>query len=570
MGAAAGLAAAGGVRAEGAASTPSPSSKALPAGDFEIVSRGGRDYGAALDALRAYALSELTQIGLPGMTFCVTDLEGFTATLALGWADRERRTPLTSGRLFQIGSISKSFIALTILALSDQGKIDLSAPASTYLPEAPWPETPVTVAQVLSHMAGLPDGAPIFPRTPDGRLWSGFAPGSRFSYSNTGFDLLGRIIERATDMPHQDAVDRFVRAKLGLTDMAGTISPRRRGDFAVGYWAKNQMAPSNPPGDPLEAAYWTPEDTPAGSIGATSGQMAVYLRALMRIARGEGAPVVSDAAGRRFATGVIAAPEFGPGARYACGVAVSPVDGAPALHHTGGMMSFSSSFHADPAAGVACFASVNARLGAYRPRRTTAYALELLRAVKAGAPLPKAPDALAPYRIKDSAPFVGTFVGPDSAFTLTAAPLGLMAMTAEGSTLAVPEGEGGSRLILGQSSLARYGLDTVRENGRVVGFWWGQTLFGRDKAPVQPAPAAALKPLAGAYLNRDPWVGLADIHSRGESLVLEGGGVLKDRGGYWSLDKDPGGVERLRFEGPLNGHATRLSASGADLLRLTT
>jgi CubicO group peptidase (beta-lactamase class C family) len=347
-------------------------------------------------------------------------------------------------------------------------------------------------------MAGLPDGAPIFPRTPDGRLWSGFVPGSKFSYSNTGFDLLGRIIERATDMPHQEAVDRFVRAKLGITGMAGTISEGRRGDFAVGYWAQNQMAAANLPGDPLEAAYWTPEDTPAGSIGATSGQMAVYLRALMRIGRGEGAPVLSDASARRFATGVIAAPDFGPGARYACGVAVSPVDGVPCLHHTGGMMSFSSSFHADPAAGVACFASVNARLGPYRPRRTTAYAIELLRAVKAGAPLPKAPDAMAPYRVKDPAPFVGRFVAREGDFVLAAAPLGLKVTTSDGSTLAFPEGEGGSRFVVDHPLLARHGLDAVRENGRVVGFWWGEMLFGRDKAPVQPAPAAALKPMAGA------------------------------------------------------------------------
>jgi CubicO group peptidase (beta-lactamase class C family) len=567
MGAAMGLATAGTAQAATGGADGSPPTPTLPAGDFTVLSPGARDYGPALAALRAYALEELTQLGLPGMTLCVTDRDGFTATLALGWADVEGRVPVTAGHRFQIGSISKSFIALTILALADAGKIDLDAPAAAYLPEAPWPATPITVAQLLSHSGGLPDDAPIFPRTAEGRLWSGFKPGSKFSYSNTGFRLLGLIIERATGMPHQDAVSRFVRGKLGLSAMAGTISPARRAEFAVGYWPWAYDAVAQAPRARLEFASWDPEDNPAGSIGATSSEMAVYLRALLAIGAGRGAPVLSDAAAGRFAKGVIAADEFGPGARYACGVAVVPVDSAPALHHTGGMMAFSSSFHADPAAGVACFASVNARLGSYRPRLTTAYAVRLMRAVRAGKPLPAAPDALGRFRVKDSAPYLGTFASLSGGFTLSAAPVGLSVKTDDGVALAYPDGEG--RFVVDHPILVRHGLDAVRENGKVTGYWWGETLFGRDKPIAAPAPSPALAPMAGVYLNRDPWVGGAEILVRADRLVLEGGGPLTDHGGWWSLDKDPGGVERLSFEAKLNGRFTRLNASGWDMLRLT-
>jgi len=566
MGAAFGLAAAGTARASAPGAEPPALSPILPAGDFTVLSRGGRDYGPALAALRAYALDELTEIGLPGMTLCVTDSDGFAATLALGWADIDARIPVNTGHRFQIGSISKSFIALTVLALADSGKINLDAPAATYLPEAPWPATPITVGQLLSHTGGLPDESPIFPRNTDGRLWSGFRPGSKFSYSNTGFHLLGLIIERATGMPHQAAVSKFVRDKLGLTAMAGTISPARRAEFAVGYWPSAFDAVANPPRARLEFASWDPEDNPAGSIGATSGEMAVYLRALLAMGAGRGAPVLSDAAARRFATGVIAADEFGPGARYACGVAVVPLDGAPALHHTGGMMAFSSSFHADPAAGVACFASVNARLGPYRPRLTTAYAVRLMRAVRAGKPLPPPPDALGHFRVKAPAPYLGTFVSTMGRFSLSAAPLGLSVKTDDGLALAYPDGA--DRFVVDHPILARHGLDAVREEGKVVGFWWGEALFGRDKPTPPPPPLAALVPLAGVYLNRDPWVGGAEILVRGDRLVMEGGGPLTDHGGWWSLDKDPGGVERLSFEAKLGGQFTRLNASGWDMLRL--
>ena len=109
----------------------------------------------------------------------------------------------------------------------------------------------------------------------------------------------------------------------------------------------------------------------------------------------------------------------------------------------------------------------------------------------------------------------------------------------------------------------------VRDRGRVVGLWWQEPLLpggGRGPRPrARRGPAA----YAGTYLNRDPWVGSADVHVRGSRLWLEGGGPLVDRGDYWSLEKDPGGVERFSFEARLNGRYQRLSASGRDLLRVT-
>jgi CubicO group peptidase (beta-lactamase class C family) len=543
---------------------------AAPDGPFQIRAAGaGHDYTEALVALRDYARAELTAVGLPGMTLSVTDAEGFTAVLALGWADVDRRMPMTPDRYFQIGSISKSFIALTVLSLADQGKIDLDAPLGRYLPDVPLPPEPVTVAQVLSHTSGLPDGAPLFPRTPDERLWCGFAPGLRFSYSNTGYGLLGRLIERVSPPDDfQAAVVRQVREKLGLLPMRGAIGQAGRAQFAVGYWPWDRVAAASLPGARLQFASWDEEDSPAGSMGATSEQMATYLRALIRLGRGQGAPVLSDAAARRFATPVIPAhADFGPGAHYACGVAIQPVDGVPCLHHTGGMMAFSSSFHVDPAAGVASFASVNARNEGYRPRLTTAYAVRLMRAARAGRPLPDPPDPLGPYRIRDPAPFLGAFRSAGSSFKL-ARDAGGVTIEALGATgRVVPRGP--DRLMTDHPYLANLGLDAVRENGRVVGYWHGATLFGRDAPARAPPPSERLAALAGSYLNRDPWVGGATILARGDELWADGFGRLIERGGWWSGEKDAGGVERLRFDAMLNGKAQRLNVSGHDLLRIT-
>ncbi|MGH7022998.1 MAG: serine hydrolase domain-containing protein [Caulobacteraceae bacterium] len=543
----------------------------IPVARFQILSPGRRDYGPALEALAAYARDELLAIGLPGMTFGVSDSEGFLAVLTLGWADLCARAPMTADRLFQIGSISKSFLALTVLSLADAGKIDLDAPIAQYLPGAPWPETPITVAQVMSHTAGLPDGAPIFPRTPDGRLWIGFPAGSKFSYSNTGFDLLGAAVSHVTGGPYQTAILNRLRAPLGVAEIAARIGQANRPSFPTAYLPWDQTLAAEMPGARLDEATWDPEDSPAGSIAATSEMMARYLRGMMAIAGGGGGGVLSPAMARRFATPVIACDaDFGPGSHYCLGVALQPVDGIPALHHTGGMVAFTSSFHADPAAGVAAFASVNARIGGYRPRQTTAYAIRLMRAVRAGAPLPGAPDPLGPSRPKDSAPLMGRFVGPDgSAFTISP---GDDFPVVSGMGGAAPLYRVGGGLATPLPALARHSLDPMRPGGATSGpvtaIWWGETLFGRDAPLPRPAVPDRLRALAGIYINRDPWQGYAVLFARGEQLVLSGAGPVVDRGEWWSFEKDPGGVERARFDGVLNGRARRLNISGTDFERL--
>jgi hypothetical protein len=233
------------------------------------------------------------------------------------------------------------------------------------------------------------------------------------------------------------------------------------------------------------------------------------------------------------------------------------------------MMAFASSFHADPAAGVACFASVNAMLDdeLYRPRQVTRYAIQLMRAARAGAALPPRPDAMAPWKIRDRAACAGTFMSSHGAFALAPDGEGLTLTFSGHSARALQRGT--DRLVTDHPALQAHGLDAVREGGRIVGWWWGETLFARDAARQQAQVPAALRALTGSYLNRDPWVGQAVVLARGESLVLEGAGPLVDRGTYWTRRSDTGGLERFRFEAWMDGRPQRLNASGADLLRLT-
>ena len=369
-----------------------------------------------------------------------------------------------------------------------------------------------------------------------------------------------------TGLSHQAAILQRVRAKLGVADIAGDISQANRARFPKGYLPADQSRAAELPGAAMAEAKWDPETTPAGCIAATSEMMARYLRGLMNLGAGRGAPVLSDASARLFVTPLAGADEFGHGAHYALGVALQAVDGVPCLHHTGGMVAFTSSFHADPAGGVAAFASVNARQGGYRPRQTTAYAIRLMRAARAGGPAPAAPDPWVLSRIADPAPLLGTFAAADGRiFTITSGE-GFPRFSAVGDT--EPLYRAGESLATPHPLYAGHSLDPVVAGSRLAAFWWGETLFGRDAPPAQPAAPERLRALAGVYINRDPWLGSAAVLARGETLAIDGAGRLTDRGGWWAPEKDVGGVERLRFEGMLNGRATRLNVSGIDLARL--
>ncbi|QNQ08636.1 serine hydrolase domain-containing protein [Sphingomonas alpina] len=543
-------------RASGAKTSTKPATLA-------IRNKAGRDYGEALERLRDYAAAELDAIGLPGMTISVVDADGFTASLSVGWSDVDKRLPVTPGQLFQIGSISKSISGLWLHAAQDKGLIDLSAPVSRYLAGVPLPAQTMTVQQLLNHAGGLAHDAPVFPRTPDGKLWTGFKPGARMSYSNIGYAMLGLIIGNVSGKPHFRALEDDVLKPLGMTGATAHIRTADRDRYAMGY------VPIREDGVAMSRAAlipgpWTESDNAAGAVAASADGMAGYLRYLLALGAGKGGPLMSDAAAKKMLADDITSSEFGSDARYASGIATVQIDGKPALHHTGGMTLFSSAFHADPVAGVACFASVNGRLISYRPRLTTIYAIQLMRAVVAGTALPPPPDPIGFRRVPTPERYAGTFVGPEGrSVTLRA--------TGAGLVLADKNGEGRIELS-GKDSLATdhpgyaaHQLDF--EGAKADRFWWGDTLFGRDAAPPQPIAVAALKPLAGDYSSSD---GTFVVLARGGTLVAEGAGEFVRRpGGFWSPKEDVGGVTRVWFDGAVNGVPSRLIFCGMDFIRIT-
>ncbi|MES2694449.1 MAG: serine hydrolase domain-containing protein [Verrucomicrobiota bacterium] len=156
----------------------------------------------------------------------------YTRAIGYGQIDGVEKKPLNAASRFRIGSITKMFTAVMILQLVDEGKLQLTDPLDRFLPQVP--NAPkITLAQILAHRSGIPNVrrerdpqrnvntlpitkdeilALIVKATPD------FEPDTRSLYSNSGFFLLGLIIEQVTGKSYAAALEERITAKLGLKD----------------------------------------------------------------------------------------------------------------------------------------------------------------------------------------------------------------------------------------------------------------------------------------------------------------------------------------------------------------
>ena len=212
---------------------------------------------------------------VPGLIYGVVVDGRLVHVKGLGVQDLETNRPVTPDTLFRIASMTKSFTALSILKLRDEGRLSLDAPAETYLPEMrgwryPTEDSPrIRVRDLLTHTAGFVTDDPWGDRqTPlpeadfTRLLREGIPftrpPGAAMEYSNLGYAMLGRVIANVAQQPYKEYVERTLLRPLGMTSSGFEVALAPAERRALGYrW---------------EEDAWRLEPTMAhGAFGAMGG-----------------------------------------------------------------------------------------------------------------------------------------------------------------------------------------------------------------------------------------------------------------------------------------------------------
>ena len=283
-----------------------------------------------------------SEYGFPGATTAIALPDGTLSVVATGLADAEAETPMSPDSRMLAASIGKSFVAATVLALESEGVLDRSDLVSAHLGDRAWfarlpNHATMTAGDLLRHSAGLPDhvhletfqaemalrmaggGAALSPEGAIAFVLDAdplFPAGSGWAYTDTGYLLLGMVIEAATDRSYYDLVAERFLDPLGLDATAPSNEPTLPG-LAVGY-----VADDNPFGLPPRTMdmdgtlLWDPAmEWTGGGLVSTARDLARWGDALFR------GTAMPEPYLDRLLDAVPVAPDA-PGILYGAGVAI--------------------------------------------------------------------------------------------------------------------------------------------------------------------------------------------------------------------------------------------------------
>lgn len=322
--------------------------------------------------------------GFPGATAAISLPDGEIVTAATGLADVEANRPMTSDTPMLAASIGKSFVAATVLALESDGVLSRTDLASEHLGTTPWfarlpNHATMTVGDLLRHGAGLPDHVHLesFQIEMAGRMGAGaagltpeeaiafvldteplFEPGSGWAYTDTGYLLLGLVIEKASGRSYYNLVAERFLDPLRLADTRPSDSRTLPG-LAAGYVAEDN--PFGLPPRTMDAAgtlFWDPAmEWTGGGLVSTARNLAAWGHALFNGEAMEASYL------DRLLDGVPVSPDA-PGILYGAGVAIyADTPRGPVYGHGGWIPGYVSSLRHYADHGVTVAFQINTDVG---------------------------------------------------------------------------------------------------------------------------------------------------------------------------------------------------------------
>ena len=261
---------------------------------------------------------------------------------AIGKGDVDANVPLRPDSVFRIGSVTKQFAAAGLLKLVEAGKVKLDDPVAKHLPGFPGGGS-ITILHLLNHTSGVANytaianymGEPVRRDLTTAQMIDvfkqekpDFAPGQGWNYSNSGYVLVGAVIEAVSGLPWHDYLQRALFKPLGMKNTGYAHDPVRVAKQVRGYsYQEGRLVPARP--------ISMTQPHAAGSLLSNVNDLLKWNRALH-----EGRVLKSATYARMISpTGKAA----GPG--YGFGLFAGTVRNVPTLWHGGGIFGFISSLH---------------------------------------------------------------------------------------------------------------------------------------------------------------------------------------------------------------------------------
>ena len=289
--------------------------------------------------------------GTPAVQIAVSQRGRIIYSNAFGLTDRQSATAATPRSVLQVGSITKQFTAAAIVRLAERGALSLDDRIEKYVPEFNPGGATITLRHLLTHTSGI-RAVPINQNAPLTRqqyvaLISGqpldFAPGSKWSYSNDGYRLLGYAIESISGRSYADFVHTEFALPLGLLDtgVCGTSNLPLPAGYGVQQGTSTRLTPTE-----TSVAF------AAGAICSTASDLALWshLLATGRVVLPASYTAMTTAA--RLTNNSVAP--------YGLGLSLQPQLGRPAVWHTGAIAGFHSSLVYFPDHELAVAVVINA------------------------------------------------------------------------------------------------------------------------------------------------------------------------------------------------------------------
>ena len=374
---------------------------AILAASSMLFAQGPDPWPKSVDEFRIAVQQVLDDTGVPGAGVALVRSGGVEWAGGVGLADRDQRTPVTAETHFRAGSISKTFIAASLVQAYLDDQIDLDAPLAEVAPEIEidnaWdPGDPVRVIHLLQHTAGFDDmhfnemynvaGTPDLPLeqvlqiNPSSRVVR-WRPGTRMSYSNPGYTVAAYVLEKVTGEKFEDLIAEKIFKPSGMPTSSFRLTTADEALLAKGYRDR-----SGPP-VPYTPIYLRP----AGNLHTSAAELGRFVQVLLNW--GE------------TATDLVIDPEYlsnmehprttlasdaGLRTGYGSGIFSWSIDGFPLLGHNGGIDGFVSSYAYSTSRDVGYVVLLNSTHSSDALRRISQLAIRYLKADVEAPPKPRA------------------------------------------------------------------------------------------------------------------------------------------------------------------------------------